>query len=78
MYHQMVPSNKHFQIKITIVDDRTWLEKRGNEAVCIQSTRACFEAVIQSQAKPTLHQEEKEPEEERRARLTERERENEQ
>ena len=34
--------------------------RASSEAVCIQSKKVCYEAVIQSAAKPTLHQEEKE------------------
>jgi hypothetical protein len=32
----------------------------NEEAICIQSKKACYEAAIQSEAKPTLPQEEKE------------------
>jgi hypothetical protein len=37
----------------------------GNEAICIQSKKACYEAATQSEAKPTLHQEDKEQAEEK-------------
>jgi hypothetical protein len=49
-------------------------ERRGiSEALCIQSNKTCYEAVIQSEAKPTLPQEEKEQAQERE-RETERDR----
>jgi hypothetical protein len=35
-------------------------KRRSSEAVRIQSKKVCYEAVIQSEAKPTLPQEEKE------------------
>jgi hypothetical protein len=41
-------------------------KRRGiSEAVCIQSKKACYEGAIQSEAKPTLPQEEKEQAKER-------------
>jgi hypothetical protein len=40
--------------------DRQKENERSNEAVCVQLKKACYTAAIQSEAKPTLHQEEKE------------------
>jgi hypothetical protein len=41
-------------------------QMRGsNDAECIQSEKACLEAAIPSEAKPTMHQEEKEQAEQR-------------
>jgi hypothetical protein len=41
-------------------------QMRGSsEAECTQSEKACFEAAIPSEAKPTMHQEEKEQAEQR-------------
>jgi hypothetical protein len=41
-------------------------QMRGSsEAECLQSEKACFEAAIPSEAKPTMHQEEKEQAEQR-------------
>jgi hypothetical protein len=40
-------------------------KKEISEAKCIQSKKTCYEAAIESEAKPTLYQEEKEQAEER-------------
>jgi hypothetical protein len=46
--------------------ERKRKQMRGNnEGECIQSEKACFEAAISSEAKPTMHHEEKEQAEER-------------
>jgi hypothetical protein len=56
-YYVHSPSDKAFG---------SWTRKKGGkekaqvtgEAVCIQSKKTCYEAAIQSEAKPTLHAEE--------------------
>jgi hypothetical protein len=62
--HGTAPDRKALIAKRKSMRENRKKRRRISEAVCTQSQKACYEAIIQSEAKPTL-QEEKEQAQER-------------